>query len=108
VEIPEANLIYTHMLGHDSHSIVPSIDLAEALIKQLRGFVTQGYSMILSSHHAPESSEDVVTKISYLEKLVDCAKQAKTPEEFKDSMRKIFPGLANENYLDMTAAGLFS
>jgi hypothetical protein len=108
VEIPEANLMYTHMLGHDSHSIVPSIDLAEALIKQLGGFIAQGYDMILSSHHAPESLGDVQTKIGYLEKLVDSAKSTKTPEEFKDSMKKAFPGLANENYLDMTAAGLFA
>jgi hypothetical protein len=108
VEIPEANLMYTHMLGHDSHSIVPSIDLAEALIEQLRGFIARGYALILSSHHAPESLEDVKTKISYLEKLVDIAKSTKTPEEFKDSMKKTFPDLANENYLDMTAAGLFA
>jgi hypothetical protein len=108
VEIPEANLMYTHMLGHDSHSIVPGIDLAEALIGQLGGFVAKGYTLILSSHHAPESLEDVEIKIGYLEKLVDCAKQAKTSDEFKDSMRRAFPDLANENYLDMTAAGLFS
>ena len=34
VEIPEINAVYTHMLGHDCHSIVAGAGHADALIAQ--------------------------------------------------------------------------
>jgi hypothetical protein len=107
VEIPEAKLIYLHMLGHDSHSIIASVDQAKAMIDLLREILKGGYAMILSSHHAPETLEDVIAKISYLDVLVDLAQLLDNGEDFKGKMLEIFPDMGNLQYLDMTAANLY-
>ena len=54
VEIPEINAVYTHMLGHDCHSIVAGAGHADAIIAQLRGYIARGYDLILTSHYTPE------------------------------------------------------
>ena len=41
IEIPEINAVYTHMLGHDVHSIVAGISHAEALIEVLNGYISK-------------------------------------------------------------------
>ena len=38
IEIPEINAVYTHMLGHDCHSIVAGAGHADASIAQLRDY----------------------------------------------------------------------
>ena len=69
MEIPEINAVYTHMLGHDCHSIVAGADHADAMIAQLRGYIRAGFGLILTSHYTPEDLKDAETKIGYLEQL---------------------------------------
>ena len=40
VEIPEINAVYTHMLGHDCHSIVTGAGHADAMIAELRSYLS--------------------------------------------------------------------
>lgn len=69
IEIPEINAVYTHMLGHDCHSIVAGKAHADGIIAQLNGYIAKGYDLILTSHYTPEDLKDAQTKIDYLEKL---------------------------------------
>ena len=77
VEIPEINAVYTHMLGHDCHSIVAGAGHADAMIAELKRYIEKGYDLILTSHYTPEDLKDAETKIAYLENLkkiaLDCA-----------------------------------
>ena len=69
VEIPEINATYTHMLGHDCHSIVAGAGHADAMIAELNSYIEKGYDLILTSHYTPEDLKDAQTKIDYLENL---------------------------------------
>lgn len=69
VEIPEINAVYTHMLGHDCHSIVAGQAHADSIIAELREDIARGYDLILTSHYTPEDLKDAQTKIDYLESL---------------------------------------
>ena len=57
IEIPEINAVYTHMLGHDCHSIVAGAAHADAIIDQLEGYIAKGYDLILTSHYTPRGSQ---------------------------------------------------
>ncbi|MFQ9801626.1 MAG: hypothetical protein ACLR23_25020 [Clostridia bacterium] len=39
VEIPEINAVYTHMLGHDCHSIVAGAGHADGIVAELRSYI---------------------------------------------------------------------
>lgn len=108
IEIPEINAVYTHMLGHDCHSIVAGTGHADAIIAQLRGYIENDYSLILTSHYTPEDLKDAETKIAYLENLKKIAGGCKSAEEFKAEVKKQYPGYSGENYLDMTAGFFFA
>lgn len=56
VEIPEINAVYTHMMGHDCHSIVAGAGHADAIIAQLKGYIAKKYDLILTSHYTPRIS----------------------------------------------------
>lgn len=103
VEIPEINAVYTHMLGHDCHSIVAGPAHADAMIAELRGYIAKGYSLILTSHYTPEDLKDAETKIAYLENLKKIAAASSDIESFKAEMQKQYPNYSGQNYLDMTA-----
>ena len=45
IEFPQINCIYTHMLGHDCHSIVVGEGHADAIIAQLKGYQEKGYNV---------------------------------------------------------------
>lgn len=66
IEIPEINAVYTHMLGHDCHSIVAGVPHANAIIAQLKEYIKKGYDLILTSHYTPEDLKDAQTKIHIL------------------------------------------
>ncbi len=108
IEIPEINAVYTHMLGHDCHSIVAGAGHADAMIAELTRYVENGYDLILTSHYTPEDLKDAETKISYLENLKKIASICKNADNFKDEVCKAYPNYAGENYLDMTAGFFFS
>ncbi|MDV0446351.1 hypothetical protein MsAg5_01810 [Methanosarcinaceae archaeon Ag5] len=107
IELPEINAVYTHMLGHDCHSIVGGAGHADALIGQLNGFKKAGFDLILTSHYTPEDLKDVETKVKYLEDLKETASKYESAEEFKAAVQKKYPEYAGENYLDMTAGFFF-
>lgn len=107
IEIPEINAVYTHMLGHDCHSIVAGTTHADAIIKQLNGYIDNGYSLILTSHYTPEDLKDAETKIAYLKDLKYIAEKCTNAEEFKSEVSKRYKNYSGENYLDMTACFFF-
>ena len=77
--IPEINAIYTHMLGHDCHSIVAGEQHANAIIDTLNGYI----------------------------KLKEIAKICKNGEEFKTKVSQQYPEYSGQNYLDMTTGYFF-
>lgn len=107
IEIPEINAVYTHMLGHDCHSIVAGAAHADGIIAQLNGYIANGYTLILTSHYTPEDLKDAETKIAYLENLKAIASDCRTAEEFKTRVGEQYPNYSGENYLDMTAGFFF-
>lgn len=108
IEIPELNAVYTHMLGHDCHSIVAGAGHADAIIAQLRGYMEKDYSLILTSHYTPEDLKDVETKIAYLNNLKSLAAESKDKNDFKEKVSACYPQYSGQNYLDMTAGFFFA
>ena len=108
VEIPAINAVYTHMLGHDCHSIVAGAAHADSIIAELRSYIDRGYALILTSHYTPEDLKDAETKIAYLEELKNIAKRTENAEQFKAEVRRQYPQYSGENYLDMTAGFFFN
>lgn len=108
VEIPEINAVYTHMLGHDCHSIVAGAGHADAMIAELRTYMERGYDLILTSHYTPEDLKDARIKIDYLENLKKIAADAKSADDFKAEVGKRYPQYSGQNYLDMTAGFFFA
>ncbi len=108
IEIPEINAVYTHMLGHDCHSIVAGKGHADAIIAQLKDYIEKGYDLILTSHYTPEDLKDAETKIAYLENLKKTASDCTDAKEFKSAVLKQYGEYSGENYLDMTAGFFFS
>lgn len=107
IEIPEINAVYTHMLGHDCHSIVAGAGHADGIIAQLNGYIAKGYSLILTSHYTPEDLKDAEAKIAYLENLKKIALDCNTADEFKNKAKEQYPDYSGNNYLDMTAGFFF-
>ena len=107
IEFPQINCVYTHMLGHDCHSIIAGESHANAIIEQLEGYKQKGYTLVLSSHYTPETLEDVDIKISYIKELKKIAKETTNSEEFKDKVKAKFSNYSGLNYLDMTAGYFF-
>ncbi|MCI6377140.1 MAG: hypothetical protein MR842_05220 [Clostridiales bacterium] len=107
VELPEIGVVYTHMLGHDCHSIVAGAAHADAMIAQLKGYIAQGCRLILTSHYTPENLKDAQTKIAYLEDVKRLAASCRDAAAFKAEMEKRYPAYSGQNYLDMTAGFLF-
>lgn len=108
IEIPEINAVYTHMLGHDCHSIVAGAGHADAIIAQLREYIDRGYALILTSHYTPEDLKDAEIKIAYLESLKEIAAECKSAAEFKEKVNERYGNYSGGNYLDMTASLFFA
>lgn len=107
IAIPAINAVYTHMLGHDCHSIVAGAGHADAIIAQLEGYQKAGYDLVLTSHYTPEDLKDVQTKIAYLKELKKLATSCNDAESFKAAVKREYPEYAGDNYLDMTAGFFF-
>lgn len=108
VEIPEINTVYTHMLGHDCHSIVAGSGHADAIVAQLKGYLEKGYTLVLTSHYTPEDLKDVQAKIDYIEDLKGIASKCESADEFKSEVKKRYGSYSGDNYLDMTAGFFFA
>ena len=108
IEITEINAVYTHMLGHDCHSIVAGAAHADAIMAQLSGYIQKGFSLILTSHYTPEDLKDAETKIAYLEDLKTIAAESTNADDFKARVSLRYPRYSGQNYLDMTAGFFFA
>lgn len=108
IELPQINSVYTHMLGHDCHSIVAGEGHANAIIEQLKGYIEKNYTLVLSSHYLPETINDIKTKIDYLEELKNIAKESSNGDEFKERVKAKYPNYSGLNYLDMTTGYFFA
>ena len=108
IELPQINSVYTHMLGHDCHSIVAGEGHANAIIEQLNSYIEKNYTFVLSSHYTPETLDDVKTKIAYIEDLKNIAKASSNAEDFKEKVKAKYPNYSGLNYLDMTAEHFFA
>ena len=108
IEIPEINAVYTHMLGHDCHSIVAGSGHADKIIAELRSYIEKGYDLILTSHYTPEDLKDAQTKIDYLENLKKIAENCADADSFKAEVQKQYPAYSGQNYLDMTAGFFYA
>ena len=107
IAIPAMNAVYRHMMGSKTHNILPAIPYIEAEIAELKGYQEKGYSLILTSHNAPEGKNAIAEKIAYLETVLELAKTCKDAEEFTARVSEAFPGYNGETYLGMTAGALF-
>lgn len=108
IVIPEINAVYTHMLGHDCHSIVAGAGHADGIIAELHSYIEKGYDLILTSHYTPEDLKDAQTKIDYLENLKRIAANCSDADSFKKEVQKQYPAYSGQNYLDMTAGFFFA
>lgn len=108
IVIPEINAVYTHMLGHDCHSIVAGANHADGIIAELNGYIEKGYDLILTSHYTPEDLKDAKTKIDYLENLKKIAANSADADSFKAEVQKQYPAYSGQNYLDMTAGFFYA
>ena len=107
IVIPQINAVYTHMLGHDCHSIVAGAAHADGIIAQLKDYIQKGYDLILTSHYTPEDLKDAQAKIDYLENLKKIASDCADANSFKAEVQKRYPAYGGQNYLDMTAGFFF-
>jgi len=108
VEIPEINAVYTHMLGHDCHSIVAGAAHADGIVAELKGYIAKGYDLILTSHYTPEDLKDAQTKIDYLENLKRIAARCADADSFQAEVQRQYPAYSGQNYLDMTAGFFYA
>ena len=107
VVLPRQKAVFMHMLGADSHSIVPGENGAEAMIRTLKTLQNEGINRIYSAHHAPENAADLQTKINYLEGVAAAGRTAADAEDFKTKVRALCAGCSGNNYLDMTVNFFF-
>lgn len=107
IEIPEINCVYTHMLGHDCHSIVAGAAHADGMIAQLEHYKERGFDLVLTSHYTPEDLKDAQTKIDYLRELKAIASESKSADEMRARAAEKFAQYGGLNYLDMTVGMFF-
>ncbi len=106
--IPQINAVYTHMLGHDCHSIVAGPAHADGIVAQLKDYIAKGYDLILTSHYTPEDLKDAQTKIAYIENLKKIAANCADQDSFKKAVQQQYPAYSGHNYLDMTAGFFYA
>ena len=107
IVIPQINAVYTHMLGHDCHSIVAGAAHADGIIAQLKDYIQKGYDLIRGCIRVIEDLKDAQAKIDYLENLKKIASDCADANSFKAEVQKRYPAYGGQNYLDMTAGFFF-
>ena len=107
LEIPEINCVYTHMMGHDCHSIVAGCPHADGIISQLNYYIRHGFSLVLTAHYTPEDLKDAKTKVAYLAGLKEIALTCKSAAEMKAKVQEKYADYSGLNYLDMTVGFFF-
>ena len=107
LEIPEIRCVYTHMMGHDCHSIVAGCPHADGILSQLNYYLRKGFDLVLTSHYTPEDLKDVRTKIAYLMELKVIALDSESADEMRAKVQAKYPHYSGQNYLDMTVGFFF-
>ena len=107
LEIPEINCVYTHMMGHDCHSIVAGCPHADGIISQLNYYIRRGFDLVLTSHYTPEDLKDAKTKVAYLTALKEIALICDSADEMRQKVQAQYPNYSGLNYLDMTVGFFF-
>ena len=107
LEIPEINCVYTHMMGHDCHSIVAGRPHADGILSQLNYYLRKGFDLVLTSHYTPEDLKDARTKIAYLTDLKEIALASENTDEMRAKVQAKYPHYSGQNYLDMTVGFFF-
>ena len=107
LEIPELNCVYTHMMGHDCHSIVAGCPHADGIISQLNYYIRRGFDLVLTSHYTPEDLKDAKTKVAYLTALKEIALTCDSADEMRQKVQAQYPNYSGLNYLDMTVGFFF-
>ena len=107
LEIPEINCVYTHMMGHDCHSIVAGCPHADGIISQLNYYIRKDFDLVLTAHYTPEDLKDAQTKVEYLTKLKELALESESADEMKAKVQAQYPDYSGTNYLDMTVGFFF-
>ena len=96
------------MLGSNCHSIITSVEHAKSMIATLKEYISKNYNLILTSHYIPEDINAVKAKISYIENLLNIAKDSSNAKDFIDKVKTEYPNYNGVNYLEMTANCLFN
>ncbi len=107
LEIPEIRCVYTHMMGHDCHSIVAGCPHADGMISQLNYYLRRGFDLVLTAHYTPEDLKDVQAKIAYLTDLKEIALESGSAGEMRAKVQARYPHYSGQNYLDMTVGSFF-
>ena len=107
LEIPEIRCVYTHMMGHDCHSIVAGCPHADGILSQLNYYLRKGFDLVLTSHYTPEDLKDARTKIAYLTDLKEIALASENADEMRARVQAKYPHYSGQNYLDMTVGFFF-
>lgn len=107
LEIPEINCVYTHMMGHDCHSIVAGCPHADGIISQLTYYIRRSFELVLTAHYTPEDLKDAQTKVAYLKQLKEIARTCENAVKMKEKVEKAYPNYSGMNYLDMTVGFFF-
>lgn len=107
IEIPEINCVYTHMMGHDCHSIVAGAPHADGMISQLNYYIRKGFDLVLTSHYTPEDLKDAQTKVAYLNEIKEIALESENADDMRAKVNDKYAGYSGLNYLDMTVGFFF-
>ncbi len=105
--IPEANVIYTHMLGKSTHSILPTMAYIDFMTETLVGYQNADYALILSAHSEPEGQDAVSAKLEYLSTTKQYVIENEAMVDFIEAMKNTYPEYDGVNYLEMTAGFLY-
>jgi hypothetical protein len=107
-EIMDINVRFTHMIGSNTHNILPSINEIDRMIALMREIQSKNYSLILSGHDIPRTNEVTAEKIAYLEKTKELVATSSNADTFVEAMRAAFPNYSGENFLLRSATALFA
>lgn len=107
IEIPAINVYLAHMIGENTHNILPSMEAIDGMLEQMNSIKTNGYDLILSGHDIPRTIEIADEKIEYLTTLKELVESSDSAESFIAAAKVAFPGYYGEDYLEMSAGGLF-
>ena len=107
IVLPEQKIVFQHMMGGDTHSIIGGPAHADFMVKQLSQYQAEGIREIYSTHHAPETADALARKIAYVQDVKAAASKASDKDAFIAAVKAKYPALQGEKFLKMTAGQFF-